>query len=131
MWIKIEQFVNLNQDIFTHEQLRLIVCLNDSSEVIGNIDLFDFENVHKRVGVGVLIDEKYREKGYANQCLELIEEYSKIILGVRNLFCNILSDNKTSINLFEKNNYNKIGIKKNWHQYNGKWFDEYFYQKEI
>lgn len=128
---QVEQFVNLDQDIFLHEQLRLIVCLNETNEVIGNVDLFDFENVHKRVGVGILIDEDYRNKGYANQCVQLVEEYSKIILGVKNLFCNILTDNEYSIKLFEKNNYIRIGEKKNWHQYNGDWYNEFFYQKEI
>ena len=45
---QIEEFVNLKQDIFEYEQLRLIICLNTTNEIIGNIDLFDFEDEHKR-----------------------------------------------------------------------------------
>ena len=128
---QIEEFVNLNQDIFIHSQLRLIICLSKTNEVIGNIDLFDFEPEHKRVGVGILIDTNFRNKGYANQAIQLIEEYSKVILGIRNLFCNILTDNKQSLSLFEKNKFKRICVKPNWHQYNGKWFDECFYLKPI
>lgn len=128
---QIEEFANLNQDIFEHEQMRMIICLNSTNEVIGNIDLFEFEAIHQRVGVGIMIDEIHRKKGYANQSIQLIEEYSKLILGCKNLFCNILTDNPDSIKLFENNDYCRIGIKKNWHKYDGKWYDEYFYQKEI
>ncbi len=128
---QIEEFVNLNQDIFIHSQLRLIICLSKTNEVIGNIDLFDFEPEHKRVGVGILIDTNFRNQGFANQSIQLIEEYSKVILGVRNLFCNILTDNKQSLNLFEKNKFKQICVKPNWHLHNGEWFDECFYLKSI
>lgn len=128
---QIEEFVHLKQDIFLHEQLRLIICLTETNEIIGNIDLFDFEAVHKRVGVGILIDEKYRRKGYANQSIILIEEYCQLILGVKNLFCNILTDNTASIGLFEKNGFECLVTKPKWHCYNGDWFDEKFYNKII
>ena len=128
---QIEEFVNLNQDIFIHSQLRLIICLTETNDVIGNIDLFDFEPEHKRIGVGILIDENYRNKGLANQSIELIEEYCKIILDIKNLFCNILTDNIKSISLFEKNEFKRVCIKPNWHQYKGEWFDEYLYLKAI
>lgn len=128
---QIEEFVGLNQDIFIHSQLRLIICLTDTNEIIGNMDLFDFEPEHKRVGVGILIDEKYRNKGLANESIQLIEEYCKIILDVKNIFCNILTDNTKSIKLFEKNNFKRICLKPNWHQYAGEWFDECMYLKEL
>ena len=128
---QIEEFVNLRQDIFEFEQLRLIICLNTTNEIIGNVDLFEFEDEHHRVGVGIMIDEIYRNQGFADQSIKLIEEYSSLILGIKNLFCNILSDNLISIKLFKRNNFKRVGVKKNWHQYNGEWFDECLYQKEI
>jgi len=128
---QIEEFINLNQDIYIQTQLRLIICLTNTSEVIGNIDLFDFEPEHKRVGIGILIDNKYRNQGYANQSVQLVEEYCKVILGIKNIFCNILTDNELSIKLFERNKYKRIGVKPNWHLHNDKWFDEFTYLKEI
>ena len=128
---QVEEFVNLNQDIFIHEQLRLIICKVDTNEVIGNIDLFDFEPEHKRVGVGILIDKNYRNKGYANLSIQLIEEYCKVILDVKNIFCNILTDNDKSIKLFEKNEFKRVGLKPKWHFFDNEWFDEYFYLKSI
>ena len=54
-----------HQDIYTNKQLRLMICLNSSNKPIGTIDLFEFDPMHFRVGVGVLIFEAFRKKGYA------------------------------------------------------------------
>jgi len=128
---QITEFVNSNQDIYQHEQLRLVICLNNTNEVIGNVDLFDFEPLHNRVGIGILIDKPYRNKGYAKQAVLLTEEYCKLILDVNKVFCNILEDNPYSIQLFTSLGYQKLCVKPNWHFYNNKWFDEGFYLKSL
>ena len=61
----IEQFVlNTDNDIFATKQLRLMIDWHTSETgliTIGSIDLFDFDPFHKRAGIGILIDEPYRE----------------------------------------------------------------------
>jgi diamine N-acetyltransferase len=128
---QITEFVNLPQDIFLNNQLRLVICMSSTNEVIGNVDLFDFENEHHRVGIGILIDPAFREKGLASESITLILEYCKLILNVKNVFCNILTDNKRSKYLFESNGFEQVGFKKEWHLYNGKWYDEYLYQNKL
>ena len=44
---------------------------------------------------------------------------------------NILSSNIESIALFEKNFYEKVGLKKDWIYYNNMYSDEILYQKII
>ncbi len=127
---QITEFVLSEQDIFVHEQQRFIVCTNDNT-IIGNVDLFEFEPEHKRLGIGILIDKPYRNKGFAKQAILLMEAYCKEILNIKNIFCNILEDNPTSIKLFEGLHYQKIGIKPKWHHYNGKWYDEGLYLKAL
>ena len=128
---QITEFANTNQDIYQHQQLRLIICLTKNNQVIGNIDLFDFEPLHKRVGIGILIDKPYRNKGFAKQSITLAEEYCQLILDVKNMFCNILEDNPHSIKLFTSLNYKKIAIKPQWHFHNNNWFDEGLYIKKL
>ncbi|MGV6860169.1 MAG: GNAT family N-acetyltransferase [Putridiphycobacter sp.] len=127
----IQEFVNSDQDIFKHEQLRLLIVTNETHEVIGHIDLFEFDALHKRVGIGVLIDPPYRQKGFAKQGILLTEEYCKLVLNIKNMFCNILQDNQASIQLFTSLGYQKIGVKPNWHFYKNEWFDEGFYIKPL
>jgi diamine N-acetyltransferase len=117
------------QDIYTNKQLRLVICLRDNDTTIGTIDLFEFEPTHARVGVGVLIFEPYRKKGYAFEAIELIKTYAFETLLVNQLFCNISHSNKESMSLFEKCGFKEIGIKKAWNKISaGEFEDELMYQ---
>ncbi len=118
-----------HQDIYTNKQLRLMICLNQTNEPIGTIDLFEFDPMHFRVGVGVLIFEPFRKKGYAFEAIELVKEYAQNTLLMNQLFCNIGSSNNESIILFEKSGFEKIGEKKQWNRISMNQFeDELMYQ---
>ena len=118
-----------HQDIYTNKQLRLMICLNTTNEPSGTIDLFDFEPMHFRVGVGVLIFDGFRKKGYAFESIELIKEYTKNTLLMHQLYCNVSSNNTESIHLFEKSNFSLIGTKKDWNRtYFNEFEDEHMYQ---
>jgi diamine N-acetyltransferase len=118
-----------HQDIYSTKQLRLMICLNDTNEAVGTIDLFEFDPMNARVGVGVLIFEAYRKKGYALEAIELVKDYTRHTLLMNQLFCNISLSNNESINLFEKGGFQKIGVKKQWNQISKNQFeDELMYQ---
>ncbi len=118
-----------HQDIYTNKQLRLMVCLLETNEAIGTIDLFEFDPLNLRVGVGVLIFDGYRKKGYAFEALQLIKEYAQNTLLMHQLFCNISASNKESISLFEKCEFERVGIKKEWNRVSKNQFeDEFMYQ---
>jgi len=127
----IVDYIASAQDIFAVRQVRLVVCLNESEEAIGTIDLFDYDPVHQHAGVGVLIVEKQREKGVGLEVLDLISDYALNAIGIRNLECNILSNNEASIGLFKKAGFNEVGCKKKWFNNFGEWLDQYNYQKEL
>ena len=118
-----------HQDIYTTKQLRLLICLRESNEAIGTVDLFEFEPTHARVGVGILIFEKYRKKGFAFEAIELLKKYAFETLLMNLLFCNISANNTESIALFEKCGFEKIGIKKKWNRIShNNYEDEFMYQ---
>ena len=129
----IEQYIISEQDdIFSKKQARFIISLTNSNntelEVVGAIDLFDFDPKNRRAGVGILIEEAYRNKGYAKQALILLIEYSFNVLNLHQLYCSILSSNTDSLNLFKKQQFSIIGVKKEWILLNNKWRDEYLLQ---
>lgn len=100
---EIEIFVNTQQDLTLNEQIRYVICLQDSETPIGTIDLFEFDALQKTIGIGILIGEKsYRNKGFASEALNLIIDYCRNELSLVNVFCNIQINNTTSIRLFEK-----------------------------
>jgi diamine N-acetyltransferase len=127
----LEQYIlSSHQDIYTNKQLRLMIDLdiNDQRITIGSIDLFDFDPVNKRAGVGILLDKNYRNKGYAYEALLHLIDYCFSVLQLHQLFCNITIDNEVSLKLFKKHKFKIIGLKKEWIYSNNKWLDEYMLQ---
>jgi diamine N-acetyltransferase len=128
----LEQYVlNTGQDIYASRQLRLMIDLNDPAagyKTIGSVDLFDFEPVHMRAGVGILIQEDFRKKGYASEALDLLIKYAFEILHFHQVYANIGVDNTDSINLFKKKGFSYTGTKKEWNFCGSEWRDESMFQ---
>jgi len=125
----LEQFIlNSNHDIYSEKQYRFMIVKTNDLKVIGCIDLFDFDPKNKRVGIGILIDGKYRNQGFATEALSLIIDYAFEQLDVHQLFCNILSSNAESLKLFKRKQFSEIGVKKDWVFLQGKYQDEILLQ---
>jgi len=118
-----------HQDIYTNKQLRLMICLTENNRPIGTIDLFEFDPLNLRVGVGVLIFEAYRKHGFAFESIQLIKQYAQHTLLMHQLYCNISASNKESTSLFEKCGFEKTGEKKQWNRVSKNQFEnEFIYQ---
>jgi diamine N-acetyltransferase len=128
---EIRNFVNTPQDIFSTGQLRLIICKTGSKEAIGAVDLFEYDGIKQTAGVGILVEETGRGKGYGLNALELLADYSLNELGIRTLFATVLEDNPASIKLFEKAGFKKTGVRKSEMTANGKWLDLYCYRLDL
>ncbi|MDD2621998.1 MAG: GNAT family protein [Bacteroidales bacterium] len=126
----LEQYVieSSTRDIYATKQLRLIIAENDSKKLVGAIDLYDFNPIHKRAGVGILITKTYRKKGYASDALSVLIHYAFSTLQLHQLFCGISSNNIMSIELFKKHNFIQTGCLKNWRLKDNNYYDELFFQ---
>ena len=123
-----EYLANAHQDIFIAKQLRLIIEKDERS--IGMIDLFDFEPLHQRAGIGIWIaDEGERQKGFAKEALQLLLNYAFKQLQLKQIYCNISSINKASINLFSGLDFILVGVKKDWNKTQEGWEDELLFQR--
>ena len=125
----LEQYIaTAHEDIYSVKQLRLIIC-DPENKAIGSIDLFDFEPNHLRAGIWILIaDKSDRKKGYASEALSLLVNYCFFSLNLHQLYCNITTDNETSIILFQKHGFQITGIKKQWIRDGDKFKDELILQ---
>lgn len=118
-------------DIFQSRQLRLMIDYTGSTphETVGAIDLYDFDPMHKRAGIGILIsDEIHRKKGFATEAIELLINYSFVVLQLHQLFCYIDNDNIVSLKLFEKFRFTITGEKKDWNRSADGWKSEFMLQ---
>lgn len=123
---QIEDFLNSDHDLLLQNQIRYIIELNSSA--VGCIDLYDYDMVNSRAGVGIYVDSNFRNKGIASKSLELLKSISMEKYLIYNLYADIMSGNKASIKIFEKANFIKNGIKTNWIRTESSFEDVLFYQ---
>lgn len=120
---------NAHQDIYEARQLRLAICENGTFKAIGLIDLFDFDPVNNRAGIGIIIHkEANRAKGMGKEALGLLINYSFRQLQLHQLYANIGEDNIASVSLFTNFGFQIVGVKKDWNKRDGHYVNELLYQ---
>ena len=75
---------------------------------VGCIDLYEYNWVKQRAGVGIVILKKYRKRGFAKQALVSLIKYAWNKLRLKQLHAGILSDNRSSLSLFKSVGFQKV-----------------------
>ena len=86
------------QDIAISEQFRFVIDMDGIA--IGCIDLYEYNWIKQRAGVGIVILKKFRRKGFAKQALKLLIDYAWHELMLKQLHTGIFYENKSSLSLF-------------------------------
>tara|TARA_R110000868_G_scaffold250915_1_gene507672 strand:- start:1038 stop:1562 length:525 start_codon:yes stop_codon:yes gene_type:complete len=120
---------NAHKDIYEVKQLRLCIC-NLKGVILGLIDFFDFDPKNLRVGMGIIVSSKVnRNKGVGAEAIAILTNYAFLVLGMRQVYVNVLEENAPSIHLFSKLGFEKVGVKKDWIYSNGVYKNEILFQK--
>ena len=120
---------NAHRDIFEVRQLRLSIC-SEEDKVIGFIDLFDYNPVHKRAGIGIIIQaEADRNQGAGTEATELLLDYVFSVLDLHQVFANVEEKNTASIHLFSKLGFVEVGRKIDWIRSGNEYKNEILFQK--
>jgi len=62
---------------------------------------------------GIVVDKKYRNKGIATLLYEYVEKQNS---DIKNIFLEVRESNNTAISFYEKLNFKKIDIRKNYYK---------------
>jgi len=125
----LEKYIkNASNDIFSAKQLRLVIESKEEKRPAGFIDLFDYDPIHMRAGIGIVIIESERRKHFAENALYILINYAFKNLKLSQLYCNISEDNHSSIKLFEKAGFKITGKKEKWINSESGFKDVYFLQ---
>ena len=127
----IENFVAEQQvGIWSTRQLRLMIEAVADGRRVGMADLFEFDAVNLRAGVGILICEPSdRRQGYAAEALGLLCDYAHDVLRLHQLWCGVRADNTASLSLFSRAGFVRTGCRRDWYLTAGGWCDEIEFQK--
>ena len=125
---QIEQFLLGNNDLFSNKQLRLMIDLTESGQSIGCIDIFDYDGINQRAGLGILIDKAFRQQGYAKTALALCIEYLFKDVMLHQVYCSIDESNTESLQLFVGQGFELCGRRKEWLKTSEGYLDVWEYQ---
>jgi len=119
---------NSHLDIYTAKQVRFIIEDVKKHKITGLTELFDYDPIHMRAGIGIYIINKEQRKKYAENAVNILIDYCKTILRLNQIYCDIVSDNIASIRLFEKVGFKLSGTKRQWLNTANGFKDVLFYQ---
>lgn len=105
---------NCRNDIYADNEIRLMIQLVATGEVVGTVDLIDFNPLHGRAEAGIAILEEYRRHGYAHEALELLCNYAFGHLHLHQLYAYVAVDNTASLALFEACGFRHKIILEHW-----------------
>ena len=101
----------------------------DGDQLVGCIDLYNYDPIHRRAEVGIVIDKAFRRQGYAHAALQALDILCRDTLKLHQLYCDIVASHTTSLHLFESNGYVRIGCMREWVQVGETYQDVIRYQK--
>ena len=104
---------NTKNDIYSDRQVRMMVE-NEKGDVVGVVDLVNFDPSNLRAEVGLIILNAYRKQGYGIAVLEKIAVYALRILHLHQLYAYVDVNNESSLRLFSKAGYKVAAEIKDW-----------------
>ena len=111
---QIDQFLLSNNDLFSQKQLRLMIDLNETGESIGCIDIFDYDGINQRAGIGIMIGNEHRKQGYAKAALALCIDFLFNDVLLHQVYCSVDETNTESQELFHGQGFELCGRRKDW-----------------
>jgi RimJ/RimL family protein N-acetyltransferase len=98
-----------------------------NNKLIGNVGLISVDHLHRTAEIGIFIgDKSYWNKGYGEEAMRLLLQYSFTHLNLRNVMLRVFAYNERAIKCYEKIGFKTIGKRRNSIQYDMKEHDLIF-----
>lgn len=110
----LDYIITYNADIYATGQMRMVIEKCMDGEPVGTVDLYDFDPVHRRCGVGILVDEAHRGCGIGGHALKLICRWLFGRLGLHQVWCVAAAGNEVSQRVFASAGFRVTGCLKQW-----------------
>ena len=108
-----DYIANAADDIYVDRQVRMMVE-NEEGEIVGIVDVVNFDPGNCRAEVGLIILDAYRRRGYGSSTLQQIADYALNVLHLHQLFAFVDMRNEGSMSLFEKMGFVAAAKIKDW-----------------
>ena len=109
---------NATSDIYADRQLRLM-AEDGQGNVVGIVDLTDFEPRHNRAELGIVVRKEYRQQGLAKLMVENIIDYARRVIHLHQIYSVVSVYNEAALNLFRSMSFKGGQTLEEW-LYDGK-----------
>ena len=96
-----EYIANASGDIYIDKQVRMMIE-NEQHQVVGIVDIVNFDPSNRRAELGLVIEEPYRHQGYGMSTIRVIAAYALNVLHLHQLFAFIDARNEPCLQLFRQ-----------------------------
>ena len=104
------RFINKSRRNFQLEkEIDFAIELVDNGSLVGVISLQNIDRVSKNTQMGYWIGNKYWNMGIATESINLVIHHAFHVLRLHKVYANVLSTNRASIRVLEKNGLKKEG----------------------
>lgn len=101
-----------SNDIFADRQLRLMI--DKDGVTVGMIDVFDFDPLHSRAEIGVVVGEEFRRSGVASAALDMLVRHCFDNLHIHQLTAKVDVDNEPCRALFASCGFASGAVLPDW-----------------
>lgn len=129
-------YASLSETLASTGQLRLLACETPKADKkgfemppVGILDFFNYEPLHRRAEIGLLVCDKLRHRGLGEKMLTMACGYAQNRLNLHQLYAEVATVNQSCMKLFEKSGFETCGLRRQWLMQGGKWVDVSLWQK--
>jgi diamine N-acetyltransferase len=112
---------NASQDIYEAKQFRFVIDFQ--GETAGLIDVFDFDPIGLKVGVGIVVLPRFRGKGISKEAITLLQQLATQTWQIHQMYAHISVDNSISLKAFTSCGFKEAGYLKDWKKRKGAFVD--------
>lgn len=94
-------------DIFTDKQVRLMVERTTDGQVVGCVDLTNYEPLHGRAEIGMAISTAHQGQGIGRRALRMLCAYASGCLHLHQLVAYIPADNEACLQMFRREGFTR------------------------
>ncbi|MCQ2289510.1 MAG: GNAT family N-acetyltransferase [Muribaculaceae bacterium] len=109
-----EYLENNTNDIYATRALRLMIVNTDTGEPLGTVDFLNFDPFNNRAELGLLIAAEHRGKGLGRMAIDLMCDYARNHIGLKQLYIYVDTENKVCLKLFGDYGFEQAGLLKSW-----------------
>ena len=102
-----------SNDFFHDRQLRLVIETSEGISV-GFVDLQNYDPLHHRAEVGIVVVPEKQRQGLATEALRLLAQYVSAHPGIHQLYALVPEGNSASVALFKKCGYKETATLQDW-----------------